>query len=278
MDPRKANAARSRRLAFQRQTPLKFKRTGPGVLDLGKTTYSGATSPVYGVSGLRDTSMDLGSGTGAVLFSVNPPSPLESDYYSDDQESILRTWHTDATSSSAGLGAVESCRDQEPVTFEPAAMDHGIKASQDARSTQSKSLKSTVSSLPTCSAETPGRGCKKSQGRRPSTGESNRKTELYKTEMCISVSSGVPCRYVYHSYAMMRRKFRISKVYRIVGLIRCIDMVIIVSSHTARRSLTTSTGTHVTRHSCAQVSRVKATASTTTAAHSSTILKKPELR
>ncbi|KAF9947733.1 hypothetical protein BGZ72_010316 [Mortierella alpina] len=195
MDSRKATAARNRRLASQRQTSLKFNRAGPGVLDLGKNTYSGSSSPVYGVSGLRDTSMDLGSGGGAVLFSVNPPSPLESEYYSDDQESILRTWHTDGASSSARLGADESSRDQEPVTFEPAAMDHGIKISQGARSTQSKPLKSTVSSLPNSSLETPSKGGKRTQGRRSSTGEPNRKTELYKTEMCISVNSGVPCRY-----------------------------------------------------------------------------------
>ncbi|KAF9576783.1 hypothetical protein EC968_003290 [Mortierella alpina] len=164
------------------------------MLDLGKNTYSGAAS--YGVSGLRDTSMDLGSGGGAVLFSVNPPSPLDSEYCSDDQESILRTWHTDRTSSSsAGLGADESDRVQDPVTFEPAAMDHGIKISQGARSTQSKSGKSTIASLSTGSAETLSKAGKRAQGRRSSTGEPNRKTELYKTEMCISVSSAVPCRY-----------------------------------------------------------------------------------
>ncbi|KAF9967258.1 hypothetical protein BGZ70_010217 [Mortierella alpina] len=197
MDSRKATAARNRRSAPQRQTPLKFNRTSPGVLDLSKNTCSGATSslPVYGVSGLRDTSMDLGSGGGAVLFSVNPPSPLESEYYSDDQESILRTWHTEGTSTFDVLGADESGRNRDPVTFEPAAMDHGIKGCQGARSAQSKSLKSTVTSLPTGSAETLSKGSKRAQGRRSSTSEPNRKTELYKTEMCISVSSGAPCRY-----------------------------------------------------------------------------------
>ncbi|CAO3564759.1 unnamed protein product [Mortierella alpina] len=197
MDSRKATAARNRRSASQRQTPLKFSRPGPGALDLSKDTCSGAasSSPAYGVSGLRDTSMDLGSGGGAVLFSVNPPSPLESEYYSDEQESILRTWHTDEASTFDVLGADESYRNRDPVTFEPAAMDHGIKVSQGARSTQSKSLKSAVTSLPTGSVETMSKGSKRAQGRRSSTGEPSRKTELYKTEMCISVSSGVPCRY-----------------------------------------------------------------------------------
>ncbi|KAG0207557.1 hypothetical protein BGX28_001220 [Mortierella sp. GBA30] len=201
MDPSKTIliCSRTSRSFSQRQPAQNFDCLVPSALNLGNSTPSGPSSPSFGVNVFRETSMDLGSGGGAVLFSVNPPSPLESDYCSDDQESILKTWHTDGTSNSKDLGTGWAHHAQGSIIFAPTLMDHGTRLSSSARAASSQPA---TTKLPKSSAKTPltssanlGKGSKRAQNRRSSAGEANRRTELYKTEMCISVSSGVPCRY-----------------------------------------------------------------------------------
>lgn len=124
-----------------------------------------------------DTSMDLG---GAVIFCVNPPaSPQSSDTYSEDQDAFHQAWCTSydnpapAVSSSPrdsftqrGLAQFSPSRCPEA----PKNTDIGLTADQ-ANST------------------------KKPQGsRRSSLAENSRKSELYKTELCVSLTSGLPCK------------------------------------------------------------------------------------
>lgn len=176
-------------------------------------------------SSLGDTCMEVES---AVLFNVNPPSPQGSDYYSDEQDTILRTWQT-------GGGPLV-----EPLQY-PHSMPHhlaekgycGIITSYeyaasfdpDSINTLAKnSAQSTdMSFVPYqgpgqdhrpppplrgspgavggfragegSSNPPPGYPRKGQPSGRRGPGESSRKSELYKTELCISLSTGNPCRY-----------------------------------------------------------------------------------
>ncbi|KAF9361404.1 hypothetical protein BGX26_003537 [Mortierella sp. AD094] len=141
--------------------------------------------------------------SGSVVFSVNPPSPLESDLCADDQESILRTWHTSGSSTEDSLKGGSS---EAYGKFEPGVMDHGIRAPSSSTETapshagtrtitQPSRSAGSLSSLPHASkGEFPG---KRSQGgpRRSPSNDTHKKSELYKTELCVSVNTGIPCKY-----------------------------------------------------------------------------------
>ncbi|KAF9362452.1 hypothetical protein BGX34_006157 [Mortierella sp. NVP85] len=163
---------------------------------------SGSASMALGDSIMRETGMDVGT---AVVFSVNPPSPLESDVCADEQESILRNWHTGGTSADQSSDNGTEIH----TKFEPEAMDHGFRASS---LTMDTTMPNSTGRVAACRQKSPstsgGPGtspnnnkgeyfAKKGSGgpRRSGTGESNRKTDLYKTELCISLSTGIPCKY-----------------------------------------------------------------------------------
>ncbi|KAG0316302.1 hypothetical protein BGZ99_006952 [Dissophora globulifera] len=168
---------------------------------------SAPTSPVSGHSGLYETGMYVGA---AVVFSVNPPSPLESELCSDEQESILRNWHTGGPV--AERPQEESDRIDACTKFEPEVMDHGImmsssrpcSAQQSAAPARARNTSQAVRSDSTNSVLVASGGPSKGEmygkrssgsGRRSSSGDVSRKSELYKTELCISVSTGLPCKY-----------------------------------------------------------------------------------
>ncbi|KAG0369941.1 hypothetical protein BGZ54_008336 [Gamsiella multidivaricata] len=160
------------------------------------------TSPTFGEIGLRETEMDFGA---AVVFSVNPPSPLESDLGVDERESILQNWHTSESLMETNPSDIDA---ETFGKFEPVNMDHGIgmtflgaspcststnnyPAAQETDLTgpSSASRAGSYSGKPETSAK---RG---SSGRRLASGEAHRKSELYKTELCISVHTGLSCKY-----------------------------------------------------------------------------------
>ncbi|KAG0267083.1 hypothetical protein BG011_009155 [Mortierella polycephala] len=128
----------------------------------------------FGVEGLQETNTAPG---GTVLFSVNPPSTLDSDYCSNDQESILRNWHTDVLVNDKATTEKAAIKQQKSTQPAPTFADDR-QANIDNTSKKEMSGKKTPGS-----------------SRRASTGEPNRKSELYKTELCISVHSGDPCKY-----------------------------------------------------------------------------------
>ncbi|KAG0005265.1 mRNA decay activator protein zfp36 [Modicella reniformis] len=147
-----------------------------------------STSTVLGDSTLRETGMDVGA---AVVFSVNPPSPLESDVCADEQESILRNWHTVGTSAdqSAGENSIEGY-----IKFEPEAMDHGIRAASLLMNTTLLNTSGRFGPSGQKSSDGPGAAANNSKGelygkkgvgssRRSGSGEAHRKSELYKTEL-----------------------------------------------------------------------------------------------
>ncbi|KAF9908242.1 hypothetical protein EC991_010082 [Linnemannia zychae] len=125
-----------------------------------------------------DTAMDLGSGV-SVLFSVNPPSPAESELCSDDQEAIVRTWCTAGPSTEQLLGREDRAR------------AHVSCATQADSATASPTPMSTA----TVSSNIDLSGKKGVRGPRRGSSENNKKAELYKTELCISVHSGLVCKY-----------------------------------------------------------------------------------
>ncbi|KAG0331409.1 V-ATPase V1 sector subunit E [Podila humilis] len=187
-----------------------------------------------------DTCMEIES---SVLFNVNPPSPQESEYYSDEQDIILRTWHSGGgaiaehsrtyaqsmphhltekgyfgllTTSYEQLlmshdGTQFLSRNQSlPLNETPLASHqdpNSAHALQDATHSPRGSLSApsirgnVVGFRPSESSSStpPGHAMRRSPqqtGRGARTpGDSNRKSELYKTELCISLSTGNPCRY-----------------------------------------------------------------------------------
>ncbi|KAF9113060.1 hypothetical protein BGX27_002316 [Mortierella sp. AM989] len=141
--------------------------------------------------------------SGSIVFSVNPPSPLESDLCADDQESILRTWHTCEPTTEQPTKDNSS---EAYARFEPDIMDHGIVSNLSGVETTPLNAGPRAITHPSRSADNLGSfthtgnsefSGKKSQGspRRSSSNDSHRKSELYKTELCVSVSTGIPCKY-----------------------------------------------------------------------------------
>ncbi|KAF8929439.1 hypothetical protein BGZ58_008944 [Dissophora ornata] len=176
------------------------QKTGLSQLDYAATStfdlsnrFSTATPPVFGNgSGLHETGMDVGV---AVVFSVNPPSPLESDLCADDQESILRTWYTGGSTAeqSAEGSGTDTC-----TKFEPDAMDHGFRTTStgdDSRRSNTQGSRSFSGSGASGSISKGEAHGTKGDSRRSASGEGHRKSELYKTELCISVNTGVSCKY-----------------------------------------------------------------------------------
>ncbi|KAF9412014.1 hypothetical protein BGZ94_001180 [Podila epigama] len=179
---------------------------------------------------LVDTCMEVES---AVLFNVNPPSPQGSDYYSDEQDTILRTWHTGGgalveqplgfshamphrLAEKGYVGAVtydqatSTTIDQEglPIklfTRDTAKMsDLSLGPPQSTSAPPQEQFRTNMptfrDSISTGSPSEPPAAFptrKTPSNRRGGTGpgETNRKSELYKTELCISLSTGNPCRY-----------------------------------------------------------------------------------
>ncbi|KAI1319830.1 hypothetical protein EDD11_002824 [Mortierella claussenii] len=152
----------------------------------------------------QETNMEIGAG-GSVVFSVNPPSPLESDLCADDQESILKTWHTggngggNMNESSSGT---DSSVAETHTRFEPDMMDHGMRMGSMSSSTNANPLnlsgraQSHGGSRSTGGSSSSGkRATGSGAGGRSSSSESHRKSELYKTELCVSVNTGIPCKY-----------------------------------------------------------------------------------
>ncbi|KAG0213160.1 hypothetical protein BGX33_003128 [Mortierella sp. NVP41] len=144
---------------------------------------------------LTDTGMDLGNGV-SVVFSVNPPSPVESELCSDDHEVMIKTWCTAGPSTQQLLGedhAAVAC-----TTHSDSATTH-----QGNRPLHPFAPMSSASDSyhPSLAAYTPGgsrpdnSNKKGPKGPRRSLSETNKKAELYKTELCISVHSGIPCKY-----------------------------------------------------------------------------------
>ncbi|KAF9171994.1 hypothetical protein BGX21_005935 [Mortierella sp. AD011] len=183
----------------EQSVPTHSSYTNPSVIDLFRR-LSNPTKLSTEYCSSQDTGMDL---AGSVVFSVNPPSPLESDLCADDQESILRTWHTSGPFAEDSLkGSSSEVHDK----FEPDVMDHGIRTSSSStETTQSNANIRTItqpsrsagslSSLPHANkGELP---AKRSHGgpRRSSSNDTHRKSELYKTELCVSVNTGIPCKY-----------------------------------------------------------------------------------
>lgn len=176
-------------------------------------------------SSLSDTCMEVES---AVLFNVNPPSPQGSDYYSDEQDTILRTWHTGGGPLIESLQYSHSmphhlaekgyCGIITPyeyaASFDPNSINTLVKnptqpadmsfvpsqgPGQDRRSLLP--LRGSLGAVggfhagESSSNALPGYPRKSQPSGRRGPGESNRKSELYKTELCISLSTGNPCRY-----------------------------------------------------------------------------------
>lgn len=152
---------------------------------------------------LLETGMDVGS---AVVFSVNPPSPLESDVCADE-ESILRNWHTGGTLVEQSSSADNNT--EAYVKFEPEMMDRGLHSGSLATTATTTALSNTTDRAGTSGQKSSSSGGgpgasgsshnnkeKKGSGgqRRSGAGELHRKSELYKTELCITVSSGMPCK------------------------------------------------------------------------------------
>ncbi|KAF8979015.1 hypothetical protein BGZ46_005921 [Entomortierella lignicola] len=152
--------------------------------------------------------MDFAS---SVVFSVNPPSPLESELCADDQESILRTWHT--CESPTEISSNSSCSEAY-TRFEPDVMDRGmITPSSSAEAALPSSVNIRTITQPSRSAGSLGLyshtgksepSGKRSHGgpRRSSSNDTHRasnemhkKSELYKTELCVSINAGIPCKY-----------------------------------------------------------------------------------
>ncbi|KAF9282604.1 hypothetical protein BGZ88_010942 [Linnemannia elongata] len=145
------------------------------------TRLIGATKPLNSELGtpfpLSDTGMDLGSGV-SVLFSVNPPSPIESDLCSDDQETIVRTWCTAGPSTEQLLGE-----------------DHSHASSCDTSQVDVAITAATSSAASAGNLNGDSSGKNRTRVPRRGSSESNKKAELYKTELCISVHSGLVCKY-----------------------------------------------------------------------------------
>ncbi|KAF8953039.1 hypothetical protein BGZ52_002234 [Haplosporangium bisporale] len=164
----------------------------------------------------------------AVLFNVNPPSPQGSDYYSDEQDTILRAWHTGGGSLIEPLQFSHSmphhlaekgyCGIITPyeyaASFDPDSINTLVKdpvqptdmsfvPSQDPGQDRWSSLPHRGSlgavggfrASESSSNALPGYPRKSQLSGRRGPGESSRKSELYKTELCISLSTGNPCRY-----------------------------------------------------------------------------------
>ncbi|KAG0033990.1 hypothetical protein BGZ82_005905 [Podila clonocystis] len=163
----------------------------------------------------------------AILFNVNPPSPQGSDYYSDEQDTILRTWHAGGSrlveqsqyshSMPHHLAEKGYCGIIIPYEY-AASFDPDSINTSDRSPTQPTDMSFSSpkgpgqdrrSSLPVRGSlsggyqasedsnappEYPRKGQCPALGRR-GPGESNRKSELYKTELCISLTTGNPCRY-----------------------------------------------------------------------------------
>ncbi|KAG0375643.1 hypothetical protein BGX24_008832 [Mortierella sp. AD032] len=132
-----------------------------------------------------DTAMDLESGF-SVLFSVSPPSPVESELCSDDQETVVRTWCTAGPTTEQLLGSGED-------------RAHAF-AHVSCTTSQTDSASMTVSaacqgSSPMSASTADPLGKKGTRGSRRGSSENNKKAELYKTELCISVHSGLACKY-----------------------------------------------------------------------------------
>ncbi|KAF8939170.1 hypothetical protein BGZ47_008278 [Haplosporangium gracile] len=146
------------------------------------TRLIGATKPLNSELGtpssLSDTAMDLGSSV-SVLFSVNPPSPVESELCSDDHETIVRTWCTAGPSTEQLLGedrahaAISSCDTTQDGSATTIATSSASAANQNGDPSSKKGTR----------------------GPRRGSSENNKKVELYKTELCISVHSGLVCKY-----------------------------------------------------------------------------------
>ncbi|KAG0277533.1 hypothetical protein BGZ96_002829 [Linnemannia gamsii] len=145
------------------------------------TRLIGATKPLnseLGTPSSTDTSMDLGSSV-SVLFSVNPPSPVESELCSDEQEAIVRTWCTSGPSTEQLLGedhVQPFCDTQDDSATTSAGASAAVTGGDD-------NSESSIS------------GKRGTRGPRRGSSESNKKAELYKTELCISVHSGLVCKY-----------------------------------------------------------------------------------
>ncbi|KAF9148708.1 hypothetical protein BG015_009548 [Linnemannia schmuckeri] len=146
------------------------------------TRLIGATKPLNSELGtpsfLSDTTMELGSGV-SVLFSVNPPSPVESELCSDDHETIVRTWCTAGPSTEQLLGE-----------------DRAQAVSSSCDITQAGSATTAATSSASAANQNGDPSSKKgTRGPRRGSSENNKKAELYKTELCISVHSGLVCKY-----------------------------------------------------------------------------------
>ncbi|KAF9326588.1 hypothetical protein BG006_010016 [Podila minutissima] len=207
------NLSRRSSLPFE-PLPNTFGRSCPGT----KSSDSSRRSS------LGDTGMEVES---AILFNVNPPSPQGSDYHSDDQDTILRTWHAGggplveqpqySHSMPHHLAEKGYCGIITPyeyaASFDPDSINTLAKnpakppnmcvvPSQDLSQYRRSSLPLRGSlaggfSAGEGSSNVPSGYPRKGPpppGRR-GPGESNRKSELYKTELCISLSTGNPCRY-----------------------------------------------------------------------------------
>ncbi|KAG0031069.1 hypothetical protein BGZ81_001800 [Podila clonocystis] len=163
----------------------------------------------------------------AILFNVNPPSPQGSDYYSDEQDTILRTWHAGDSrlveqsqyshSMPHHLAEKGYCGIITPYEY-AASFDPDSINTLDRNPTQPTDMSFSSSKCPDQDRRSsipvrgslssdyhasedfnappgyPRKGQSPTLGRR-GPGESNRKSELYKTELCISLTTGNPCRY-----------------------------------------------------------------------------------
>jgi hypothetical protein len=121
--------------------------------------------------------MDLGSNV-SVLFSVNPPSPVESELCPDDQEAIVRTWCTAGPSTEQLLGE-DRYHASSDIHDGSATSAAGTSATAGGGNNNGDSLSS---------------GKRVLRGPRRGSSENNKKAELYKTELCISVHSGLVCK------------------------------------------------------------------------------------
>ncbi|KAF9931123.1 hypothetical protein FBU30_010743 [Linnemannia zychae] len=125
-----------------------------------------------------DTAMDLESDA-LVLFSVHPPSPIESDLCSDDQEALVRTWSTSGPTTEQLLGKGHT---GELCTTSGKSINSATPYSASEQDNSNKHVNGTVDS--------PDKKIRNLRQR-----ENNKKAELYKTELCISVHTGLVCKY-----------------------------------------------------------------------------------
>lgn len=168
-------------LRQQPPTRLTLTASYPVAVPEISTRLIGATKPLnseLGSPSSTDTTMDLGSNV-SVLFSVNPPSPVESELCSDDQEAIVRTWCTAGPSTEQLLG-------EDRV--------HAFCDIRDGSATATAGASAATAGGSNNSDDSLISGKRGTRGPRRGSSENNKKAELYKTELCISVHSGLVCK------------------------------------------------------------------------------------